>query len=55
MDVEHVKEAEILCHKKQQFFKNYSLPAKMVSENVKDTAGDKECQLKEKCTHFMVY
>lgn len=43
MDVEHVKEAEILCYKKQQFFKNYSLTAKMVAENVKDMAEDKEC------------
>ena len=55
MDVEYVKEEEMPCPGKQQIFKNYSLVAKTVAENVNDTAEDKECQLKEKCIHFTVY
>jgi hypothetical protein len=45
----------MLCPEKQQIFKNYSLVAKTVTENVNDAAEDKECQLKEKCIDFTVY
>ena len=32
MDVEYVKEEEMLCPEKQQIFKNYSLAANIVAE-----------------------
>ena len=32
MDVEYVKEVEMLCPEKQQIFKNYSLAANIVAE-----------------------
>jgi hypothetical protein len=59
-DGEYIKEcimkaAEILCPKKQQLFKNISLSANTVAERVNDLAGDTQCQLKEKCKHFVAY
>jgi len=38
MDVEYLKEVEMLCPEKQ-IFKNYSLAANIVAENVNNTAG----------------
>jgi phosphopantetheinyl transferase (holo-ACP synthase) len=60
MDGEYAKEcimkaAEILCPKKQQFFKNISLTANTVAECVNDLAGDIQCQLKEKSKNFVAY
>jgi hypothetical protein len=50
-----MKLAKIVSPENQQFFKTANSFVNMVAEYRNDLAGNKQCQLKEKCNFVVVY